>query len=123
VSWKSKKQNVVARSSAEVEYRVMAVATCELIWIKQLLKELKFGDTKGMELVCDNQAALHIASNPVFHERTKHIEIDCHFVREKVLSGDIVTRFVQSSYTKSLAGPKTSYICNKLGTYNLYAPA
>ena len=70
------------------------MATCELIWIKQLLKELKFGDTKEMELVCDNEAALHIASNPVFHERTKHIEIDCHFVREKLLSGDIVKRFV-----------------------------
>ena len=103
--------------------------TCELIWIKQLPKELKFGDTKGMELMCDNQAALHIASNPVFHERTKHIEIDYHFVREKVLSGDIVTRFVRSSdqfafiFTKSLAGPRTSYVYNKLDTFNLYAPA
>ncbi|XP_070053380.1 secreted RxLR effector protein 161-like [Nicotiana tomentosiformis] len=73
VSWKSKKQNVVARSSA----------TCELVWIKQLLKELKFGVISQMELVCDNQVALHIASNPVFHESTKHIEIDCHFIREE----------------------------------------
>ena len=85
VSWKSKKHNVVARSSAEAEYRAMAMATCELVWVKQLLKELKFGEISKMELVCDNQAALHIASNPVFHERTKHIEIDCHFVREKII--------------------------------------
>ena len=91
VSWKSKKQNVVARSSSESEYRAMATATCELVWLKQLLRELKFGKIDQMELVCYNQAALHIASNPVFHERTKHIEIDCHFVREKILSGDIVT--------------------------------
>ena len=75
VSWKSKKQNVVARSSAESEYRAMATTTCELVWLK-----LKFGKIDQMELVCDNQAALHIASNPVFHERTKHIENDYHFV-------------------------------------------
>ncbi|WMV41570.1 hypothetical protein MTR67_034955, partial [Solanum verrucosum] len=129
VSWKSKKQNVVARSSIEAEYRAMAVATCELIWIKQLLKELKVGDTKGMEPACDNEVALHIALDPVFHERTKHIEIDYHFVREKVLSGDTVKRFVRSCdkladiLTESLTGPRTSYICNKLSTYNLYAPA
>ncbi|XP_070057900.1 uncharacterized protein [Nicotiana tomentosiformis] len=98
VSWKSKKQNVVARSSAEAEYREMPLATCELVWTKQLLKELKFGEISRMELVCDNQAALHIASNPVFHERTKHIEIDCHFVREKILSGEIATKFVRSGF-------------------------
>ena len=82
--WKSKKQNVIARSSAESKYRAMATTTCELVWLKQLLGELKFGKIDQMELVCDNQAALHIASNPVFHERTKDIEVECHFVREKI---------------------------------------
>jgi len=129
VSWKSKKQNVVARSSAEAEYRAMALGICELIWVKQLLIELKFYKPSPMKLICDNQAALHIASNPVFHERTKHIEVDCHFIREKVASGDIVTTFVGSNdqladvLTKSLRGPRIEFISSKLGAFDLYAPA
>ena len=98
----------------------MAIATCELVWLKQLLGELKFGKIDQMELVCDNQATLHITLNPVFHERTKHIEIDCHFDKEKILSGDIVTKFVKSNnqladlFTKSLTCSRINYICNKL---------
>ena len=80
ISWKSKKQNVVARSSVEVEYRAMVSATCELMWIKQLLQELKFCEVQQMQIYCDSQVARHIASNPIFHERTKHIKVDCHFV-------------------------------------------
>jgi len=127
--WKRKKQSVLARSSVEAEYRAMASAACELIWLKQLLKELQFGDVTQMTLVCDNQVALHISSNPIFHERTKHIEIDCHVIREKVMFGDIKTEFVNScdqltnTFTKSLRGPRIDFICNKLGTYDLYAPA
>ena len=76
----------MAKSSTEAKYRVMVLATCELIWLKRLIHELRFGKNGQMTLVCDNQAALYIASNPVFHERTKHIEVDCHFIREKIAS-------------------------------------
>ena len=62
----------------------MVLTTCELIWLKQLLRELRFRKDELMKLECDNQAALHISSNLVFHERTKHIEVDCHFIREKL---------------------------------------
>ena len=96
VSWKSKKQSVVARSSAEAEYRAMASTTCELIWLKALVQDLGFKIEAPMKLFCDNKAAIYIASNPVFYERTKHIEMDCHFIREKVHNKTICTPYVQS---------------------------
>ncbi|KAL9273625.1 Phosphoacetylglucosamine mutase-like protein [Drosera capensis] len=85
IIWRVKKQTVVARSSAEAEYRVMALPTSELTWFEGLLSELSVQLPSPPALYCDNKAVIHIAENPIFLERTKRIEIDCHFIREKCL--------------------------------------
>jgi hypothetical protein len=128
VTWKSKKQNVVARSSAEAEYRAMASTASELIWIKQLLEDMKITYSEPIQMYCDNQAARHIASNPVFHERTKHIEVDCHFIREKVQAGIIETPFVRSQeqiadiLTKALDRGPFEKLLVKLGSIDIFEP-
>jgi hypothetical protein len=82
VSWKNNKQHVVTRSSVEAEYRIMTSALCELIWLKNLLANLGFYSHTPMTLFCDNQVAMHIATSPVFHERIKHLEVDCHYIHQ-----------------------------------------
>jgi len=64
----------------KVEYKAMTSLSCELVWVKQFLQELKFCDIQQMKIYCDNQSSIHIISNLVFHERTKHIKLDCHFI-------------------------------------------
>lgn len=96
--------------------------------LKQLLKELKFEDSTQMIMICDNQAALHVVSDLVFHEKTKHIKVDCHFMKEKIEFGETTTILVNTKdklaniFTESLRGPTIDYICYKLGVYYLYAP-
>uniref|UniRef100_A0A5B6ZAR0 Copia protein n=1 Tax=Davidia involucrata TaxID=16924 RepID=A0A5B6ZAR0_DAVIN len=129
VTWRNKKQNVVARSSVEAEYRAMAHTACELLWVRSLLHDMEINVPIPMPMYCDNQAAIFIASNPVFHERTKHIEVDCHFIRDLVLQKQIVTPYVQSGdqlgdiFTKPMARATFLSLCSKLGIFNLYAPA
>jgi hypothetical protein len=89
VSWSSKRQNTVSRSSAEAEYHAVANAVAEAAWIRQLLKELHSPLPKTTLVYCDNISAVYMSSNMIQHQRTKHIEIDLHFVRERVALGDV----------------------------------
>jgi hypothetical protein len=128
VTWRNKKQNVMARSGVEAEYRAMTSTVSELTWIKQLLADMSITIHKPMKIFCDNQAARHIASNPVFHERMKHIEVDCYFVREKVQVGKIKTPFVRSQdqladiFTKGLEPRPFEENTRKLELIDIYNP-
>jgi len=121
ISWKSKKQGTVSKSSSEAEYRAMAQAASEVTWLVRLLEELGIHDLTLVQLHCDNQSALHIAKNPVFHERTKHTEIDCHFTRDKVLEGLLQLTYLPTSaqladvLTKVFPGPQFQHLISKLG--------
>jgi hypothetical protein len=97
VSWSSKRQVTVSRSSAEAEYRAVAPAVAEVVWIHQLLVELQRPVEHATIVYCDNISAVYMASNPMQHCRTKHIEIDIHFVREKVALGKVHVLHVPTS--------------------------
>ena len=107
----------------------MAQSMCEIVWIHQLLSEIGFNITVSAKLWCDNQIALHIASNLVFHERTKHIEVNCHFIREKIQDGLVSTGYVKTGeqlrdiLTKALNGARISYLRNKLDMINIFVAA
>jgi hypothetical protein len=128
VSWRSKKQNVVSRSSVEAEYQAMAHGVCELLWIRNLLGELGFKPNHAMQLNCDNKAAIDIAHNPVQHDRTKHVEVDRHFIKEKLEAKIIEVSFVKSKdqladvLTKAVTGKVFHNSLSKLSMSNIYTP-
>ncbi|XP_055825471.1 uncharacterized mitochondrial protein AtMg00810-like [Solanum dulcamara] len=122
ISWKSKKQISVSLSSAEAEYRSMRRVVAEVTWLNRLLRDLSAPPKLPILVHSDSQSALHIARNPVFHERTKHVELDCYFVRQQFTAGLISLNFVPSAsqvvdiFTKPLSGPAHNTILRKLGT-------
>ncbi|KAL4341446.1 hypothetical protein GQ457_08G021180 [Hibiscus cannabinus] len=125
VTWRSKKQAVVSRSSAETEFRALALGLCEGMWLLKLLKELTPSPPLSFELLCDNQSAIQIAKNPVQHDCTKHVEIDRHFIAEKLKNKTTTLSYIPSAhqladiFTKALPVAVFSGFLSKLGIYNI----
>jgi histone deacetylase 1/2 len=111
IAWSARKQSTVSRSSTESEYKALANATAELIWVQSVLQELGVKQDRSPVLCCDNLGATYLSSNPVFHARTKHIEVDFHFVRERVAQKKLHIQFISSKdqvadiFTKPLPLP------------------
>lgn len=128
VSWRTKKQPTVSRSSAESEYRAMADTTCELKWLKKLTLMLGFTHDQPITLHCDSKSAIYIATNPVFHERTKHVENDCHTTRDAVKAKFLRLEHISTKeqpadlLTKALPTPTFQYLLFKLGIRDTSLP-
>ncbi|KAK2965995.1 hypothetical protein RJ640_012350 [Escallonia rubra] len=126
VSWCSKKQNIVVLSSTEAEYVAATMATQECVWLKRLIGDMFCEVDYAVQIKCDNESAIKLASNPIFHARTKHIEVRYHFVREKVLSEDVELLSVRTNdqvadiFTKALVEPKFQRFRNALGVVSLH---
>lgn len=118
---------VVARSSAEAELRTLSLGVCEGIWITRVLKDL-YQNTTGtpIQVFCDNVSAIHMAENPIHHDKTKHVQIDRHFIREKFEDKSLciwhisTSRQIADIFTKSVAPGIFHNLVSNLGCYNMY---
>ena len=128
VTWKSKKQNVVARSSAEEEFRGMTLRLCEALWLRLLLQDLGYLSRQPIRLFCDNKATCDIAHNPVQHDRTKHVKVDRFFIKEKLDDKIVELPKIRSEdqladiLTKAFSSQVFSKFLDKLGMCDIYAP-
>lgn len=119
---------MVALSSAEAEFRGMAKGLCELLWLRKLMSELGFPPRSEIKLFCDNKAAIDISHNPVQHDRTKHIEVDRHFIKQNLDAKIVQFPFVRSEdqladiLTKAVSSRAFYSSLDKLGISDIYAP-
>lgn len=125
ISFKAKQQECVALSTTEAEYMACAIGVKDLIWLRRFTEELGAPINQEAWLLCDNQGAIRLVKNPEFHERTKHIDIKFHFIREKYADGIFELRYVETDqqradiFTKSLSADKHNYLRNEIGCVSL----
>ena len=128
ISWNTKKQSTVSHSSAEAAYHYVATTTSEQIWLKFLLANLGVFHTEKMKLLYNSQATMHITKNPSSHERTKHIQIDCHFVRERLIRRDSILSYLKTTeqlayiFSKAFVTKQFLHLWDKLGLINPHPP-
>ncbi|KAK9077447.1 hypothetical protein SSX86_005784 [Deinandra increscens subsp. villosa] len=122
VSWSARKQKTVSRSSTEAEYKALADTVAEITWLRSLLRELRVKVSAAPVLWCDNLGATYLTVNPIFHARTKHVEVDYHFVREQVARGNLRVHFISTDdqiadvFTKPLTSQRFASLRSKLKT-------
>jgi hypothetical protein len=120
ISWQAKKQSVVSCSSTKVEYSSLTITTSELYWLRMLFQELQVPFPVPPQIWCNNMGAIVLASNPIYHARTKHVEVDYHFIREKVLYRDITISHLSTHdqcldiFTKGLTAVRFLFLRTKL---------
>jgi hypothetical protein len=126
ITWRNKKQNVVALSRAEAEFRGLSKGLCELLWLRKLMTKLGYEPKEKMDLFCDDKVVIYISHNPVQHDRTKHVEVDRHFIKHNVDEKIIRFPHVRSKdqltnvLTKEVPAKNFDSSLDKLGIVNIY---
>ena len=118
VTWRSKKQSVVVRSSIEAEFKAIAQGMCEGLWLQKLLEELHITVELLIKLYCDNKAAISISHNPIQHNKTRHIEVDRHFIKEKIEKGTICMTYIPTNELLRERERRKTLILIHMFTYN-----
>ena len=122
-----KETKTISRSSAEAEYRSIATTVTEIIWLKGLFEELGIEVSLPINIHTDSKSSMQLATNPLYHERKKHIEIDCHYIREKITQGLVSTKYIPTQnqpadlLTKGLTKVQLQHLSSKLGVLNIFS--
>ena len=127
VTWRSKKQNVVSKSSTEVEFRAISKGIDEILWLRYLLQDLRIPYKEPIQLLCDNKSAIYLAHDPLYHDRVQHVDIDRFYIREQLDSGMIDIKHIRTEdqcanvFTKGLLEITFTRLISKLGMKSLHS--